>query len=299
MQSGMMPVLYHKVQMIELMRIIGLIVLGLAVIFTADKAFKSVSLVFEIIHYNENMQNLKAEKEQYGLVHLKNTNKDLVAWISIEDVEIDLPIVNASTTEDEEYYLSHDFWGYENPLGCPYQTKNASFRETENVSIAGHSTFNFGFDWAKGTQNIFGNLHYYLNYNSSYNYNIKIETLTEVINYKVFASILFNAEEYDEGSLIFNTTSLKSEWAYDNFCQTAKSLSTRDYNVETTYGKQLLTLITCEKTDLGKRVLICAVEQWQKAINSDGFFIHQIFKKQVANIPALTNLWKFCWLQWQ
>ena len=263
MRSGMMPHLYFKFHAIELFRIFGIIFLCATIVMSGQKAYESIRNILQIQNYGVNMARLKAQKDEFGINYVANQNKDFVAWISVKDLEIELPIVNASSHEQEDFYLTHDFWGYENPLGCPYQTINSNINQTDNTSIAGHSTYNFGFELFGSTskQNIFGNFIEYLSYNSSYDYQIIIETNEKTTIYKVFACIIFEANSNAEASRLYNTTQFSTESQFNSFCSTAKNLSNMKFDIPTTYGKKLITTLTCAKTDLSKRILTIAIEQ--------------------------------------
>lgn len=50
---------------------------------------------------------------------LRETNRDVVAWVHVTGTDIDYPVCQAND-EDPEYYLHHDLWGNYEIAGCPY-----------------------------------------------------------------------------------------------------------------------------------------------------------------------------------
>lgn len=67
---------------------------------------------------------------------LAEINPDIVAWIYIEDTEVNYPVVQGS---DNQYYLKHLFSGEWNSLGCIFlDTRNASDFSDWNSIVYGH-----------------------------------------------------------------------------------------------------------------------------------------------------------------
>lgn len=50
---------------------------------------------------------------------LRSQSADVAAWLSVEGTSIDLPVMRTSPT-DEDFYLSHDFWGSPSLEGVPF-----------------------------------------------------------------------------------------------------------------------------------------------------------------------------------
>lgn len=67
---------------------------------------------------------------------LAEINPDIVAWIYIEDTEVNYPVVQGS---DNQYYLKHLFSGEWNSLGCIFlDTRNAADFSDWNSIVYGH-----------------------------------------------------------------------------------------------------------------------------------------------------------------
>lgn len=71
----------------------------------------------------------------YNLEDLLNTNPDFDSWLMIPDTPISYPVVR---TDDNFYYLSHDFSKMSSRYGCPYYDI-ASVPGSENRVIHGHN----------------------------------------------------------------------------------------------------------------------------------------------------------------
>lgn len=52
-------------------------------------------------------------------VELRRQNEDVAAWVRVEGTLIDYPVVSAAA-RGSEFYLAHDFWQGESPMGCPF-----------------------------------------------------------------------------------------------------------------------------------------------------------------------------------
>ncbi|MCM1234349.1 MAG: class B sortase, partial [Ruminococcus flavefaciens] len=71
-----------------------------------------------------------------GYAGLYEENKDLAGWISIEGMKIDYPVMQ---TEDDTYYLHHDFYGEDSKYGCLYVKEQADLDAGTNFIIYGHN----------------------------------------------------------------------------------------------------------------------------------------------------------------
>lgn len=63
-----------------------------------------------------------SEKSAFPLVdwaYWQGVNPDVVAWLTVPDTDIDMPIVQAPR-DDPTYYLKHDVHGNANHMGCAY-----------------------------------------------------------------------------------------------------------------------------------------------------------------------------------
>lgn len=65
-------------------------------------------------------------------------NKDTVGWLSVEGTSINLPITQSST-DDPDFYLTHDFWSTVSTTGTPYLAAQAD-PDGLVLMIFGHHT---------------------------------------------------------------------------------------------------------------------------------------------------------------
>ena len=182
-----------------------------------------------------------------GLLKLHEQNEDCVAWISIEDTEIDYPVMLHPSEKD--YYLHRDFDGEYSSSGCLYFAEDCNLEHSDNLLIYGHHMKN---------GSMFGNLEKYKDASFWEEHSvIHMETLTGPRDYKiiaVFTSPVYTGHDYEYYSFI-NALD-KSE--YDDYVAEAKSRSLYDTGLTADYGEQLLTLSTCEYSQKNGRMVVVA-----------------------------------------
>jgi len=220
---------------------------------------KSIVSAYRVFTYDTFIASLQDYKQKNGISALKNINNNFVAWISIEDLNISLPVVSTANEDDENYYLTHDFKHRSNSLGNPYQRHSTSINQTTNTQFIGHSVFNSKLIFSKKKSFVFGDLKKYTLANSDFNYQIKVETTTSTLNYVVFSVVEFNSKNIPTSVLnIYNTTNINSQDEFDKFYNTAKSLSAVNLQQTAQFGDKFLTLFTCSETDLANRIMVLA-----------------------------------------
>lgn len=221
----------------------------------------NISIYSEILmrkNYDKYIKSLEIVKNEKGLAELAKINSDIVAWITIKDQNISFPVVKTDSKNKEDYYLNHDFRKHKNMLGCPYQAYNTNILETDNATFIGHSSFNIGLFGKTYKQSIFAGLNNYLYTSLRYDYEIKIETLTETYTYKVFASIKFNVNnEHIIESEIFEKVNFTNETDFNTYISNVTNLSKINNGITASFGDKLLTLFTCN-SNLDYRTMIIA-----------------------------------------
>ena len=179
-------------------------------------------------------------------------NNDTIGWINISDegrTIVDLPVMQ---TEDNEYYLTHDFDGNPSKAGALYADYHAPVTATQrpaNIVIYGHNM---------GSGEYFGQLFDYCNYSmatgdptniSIYKRfpTIKFDTLYKESTYKIFGGMLVNVEEeYGEVFRYHMVRDFETKTDFDNFCAEVLDRSTFiNPDVDLKYGDNLITLSTC------------------------------------------------------
>lgn len=178
---------------------------------------------------------------------LRETNKDIYAWIYIPETNVDYPVLQSET--DDEYYLMHNLDGSYGYPGCIFtQLLNSKDFTDYNTVLYGHNMKN-------GT--MFRTLHYYQNeeffYNNPYIY---IYTENGVLVYEIFAA--YNAGDEH----ILNTYDLRTEEGFASYLDTVKEGAYLGgyirADVEVTTANHIITLSTCtDQSD--ERYLVQAV----------------------------------------
>ncbi len=172
---------------------------------------------------------------------LKNINNDVIAWIKIEDTYINYPILQGPT---DEYYLKKDIYKRYNYSGSifVYSNINKQFLD-ENTVIYGHNMKN---------GRMFANLNNIYNKSLGTDINIDIYTENEHNVYKVFSCYIDKPNK----DIITNNFTNNEKKSYIDL---AIKKSKIDFNYEINYESNIITLITCGKTD-EERIIVHAIK---------------------------------------
>lgn len=166
---------------------------------------------------------------------LYQENNDLVAWLSIEGMKIDYPVLQNA---DNEYYLHHDFYGNDSKYGCLYVKEQANVDTGTNFIVYGHNMKD---------GSMFGDLDLYQK-ESFYKEHPRIcfDTLYEERTYDIVA--VFRSQVYDAEDDMFKYYQFyeaDTQEEFDDFYDNIKELSLYDTGVEAQFGDTFLTLSTC------------------------------------------------------
>lgn len=175
---------------------------------------------------------------------LTKKNKDTVAWINVNNTNINYPVVQTSNNED---YISKAFDGTNNQAGWIFADYRNNMKVFDkNTIIYGHSRLN---------QTMFGTLLNVLNkswHTNKYNHVIKLSTPYENTMWQIFSVYKIEPESY------YITTNFKNDDDYLNFLNTIKSRSIYDFNAEVNTLDKILTLSTCSDAAGTGRVVLHA-----------------------------------------
>ena len=222
------------------------------IIETGNKA-----LEMNVINVRNRLQSLGSSKELDNVdleytspyVNQFEANKDMIAWISIPNTNIDYPIMQ--TLEDEEYYLYRDFFGNDDKNGTLFMDTDCQFDKINpNLIIHGHHM-------KSGA--MFGNLPLFMEekYGKEHS-KIYLYTKEEKREYEIVS--VFRTKIYDNESdkfILYNYVSLDSEEKFNEFYNNIKEQSIYDTNVNVEYGDEFITLSTCSyHTKNGRMVVI-------------------------------------------
>ncbi len=175
---------------------------------------------------------------------LLKRNPDTVAWIQVNNTNINYPVVQTNNNSD---YLVTAFNGKSNQAGwifADYRNNMKSF--DRNTIIYGHSRLN---------KTMFASLVNVLNkswYTNKSNHIIKLSTPIENTMWQVFSVYKIKAESY------YITTYFANDSEYQNFLNTIKSRSIYDFNVDLSADDKILTLSTCSDAAGSGRIVLHA-----------------------------------------
>ncbi len=186
---------------------------------------------------------------EINISELRETNPDIVAWVTIPGTRIDHPIAQHPT--DDEYYLKHGANGMYSSDGCPYieLDDSGSFLEFNTV-VYGHN-MNDG--------SMFASLHSFEDENFFAEHrDLYIYTAEHSLEYRIFAAVMFDDRRipyYFDDSLESDRTAflqaIKSDIVAD------RSVVSND--IEVSEDDCIVTLSTCDKKLRDKRFLVVAV----------------------------------------
>lgn len=176
-------------------------------------------------------------------------NKDFIGWLRIDDTVIDYPVMQCS--EDENYYLSHDFYKEENKNGCLILDNDANAgigtiehgyikdsMPSDNLIIHGHTM--------KSGQ-MFGSLKLYQDKEYGLSHNIiYFDSLYEKRKYQLIA--VFYSQVYYQSEDIFKYYTFfqaDTQEEFDDWYNNIKEISLYDTGVTAKLGDEFITLSCC------------------------------------------------------
>lgn len=169
-------------------------------------------------------------------------NADTVAWIYVNGTKVNYPVVQS---EDNNFYLTHDFYKKENVTGWVFADFRSDFSNLgKNTIIYGHNLVN---------RTMFGSLVWLLRdswYNDANNHFVKISTVSSNSIWEIFSVYVIEPEIY------YLTTNFTKE-EFEKFIRIISERSIYDFGIEVTIDDRIITLQTCN--DAGnKRVVVHA-----------------------------------------
>ena len=183
-------------------------------------------------------------------------NNDLVGYLNFPYSGLNLQYPVMQTPEDDDYYLSHDFYGNESIVGCPYVPKSCDvFAPSDNIVIYGHNL---------KTGGMFNKLTYYKDKSYWENHQtFTFDTLYERHTYRIFAVFKTAAKQFtDDGKAwgypYHRMNNFANEYEFNKFIADVKGAAFNgggykgwtfyDTGITPQYGDKLVCLSTCEYT---------------------------------------------------
>ena len=185
----------------------------------------------------QEVEDEEGTKEKYvvDFKGLKEKNSDTVAWIKIENTNIEYPVVKG---KDNKYYLTKSFDKTNNSAGWVFMDyRNKADGTDKNTVLYGHNrkdrsmfgTLNSVFieEWCNNEQNKF----------------ITYITEDEYSIYEIFSAYRIEEEDY------YITTDFKNDAEYEQFLKKIKKRSYRDFQTDVGKEDKILTLSTCSSAN--------------------------------------------------
>lgn len=164
-------------------------------------------------------------------IDLKNKNNDTVAWINVNNTNINYPVVQ---TDNNDYYLTHSFDKTNNEAGWVFlDYRNDSSFSDKNTIVYAHSRLD---------KTMFGSLSKTLNsswYENKDNHIIRISNEKENSLWQIFSIYVIKTESY------YITTDFNDDNSYLEFLNTIKDRSKYNFNANLTEDDKIITLSTC------------------------------------------------------
>lgn len=203
------------------------------------------------IYYNiSNIVDNGIKSNAQKVIDLKKENEDIIGWIKIEDTIIDYPILQ---TNDNNFYLKHNYKKEKSKYGSIYAKSNCNIKDNNsNIIIYGHNLkddqmFNCLLKYQKKE---FYDTHQQINISTENEENIY--TIVSVFKSRVFYQDEKNVFKY------YNYTRFDNEEEYNNYIMNCKKIELYNTGVSAQYGEQIITLVTCEYSQVNGRMVVIA-----------------------------------------
>lgn len=188
-------------------------------------------------------KNEDENKKEYKIDFnkLKDQNNETVAWIKVNNTNIEYPVVKGT---NNSFYLNHSFDKSNNSAGWIFADYRNKFDNTDkNIVIYGHNMKD---------NSMFGSLKNILNsdwYDNEENTNITLYTENEKCIYKVFSIYKIESEDY------YIKTEFSDDNNFEQFVNTIKKRSIKEFNTDVSKDDNILTLSTCANNNKYRVVL--------------------------------------------
>lgn len=202
---------------------------------------KIVEQIRDTVIVEEKNEDENKEESKVDFNKLKEQNSDAVAWIKVNNTNIEYPVVKGS---NNSFYLNHNFEKSNNSAGWIFADYRNKFDNTDkNIVIYGHNMKD---------NSMFGSLKNILNsewYDNEENTNITLYTENEKCIYKVFSIYEIESENY------YIKTEFSDDNNFEQFVKTIKKRSIKEFNIDVSKDDNILTLSTCANNNKYRVVL--------------------------------------------
>lgn len=239
----------------------NILIIILMCFFTVLLIYSSTKIVIWYMNNQDNKQisdeisefvtidETKEDSEEKYIIDfekLKEKNSDTVAWLKVNGTNIETTVVKST---NNDYYITHNFNKEYNSAGWIFADyRNKVDGTDKNLIIYGH---NMRDDSMFGTLKLVINKDWYNNEDNRY---ITLITENETQIYEVFSVYQIEKEDY------YIKTNFSNDNEFQNFINTIKSRSYKDFGIDVTNAEQILTLSTCANNNK-YRVVLHAVKE--------------------------------------
>ena len=202
---------------------------------------KIAEQIRDTVIVEEKNEDENKEESKVDFNKLKEQNNETVAWIKVNNTNIEYPVVKA---KNNDFYLNHSFDKSNNSAGWIFADYRNKFDNTDkNIVIYGHNMKD---------NSMFGSLKNILNsdwYDNEENTNIILYTENEKCIYKVFSIYKIESEDY------YIKTEFSDDNNFEQFVNTIKKRSIKEFNTDVSKDDNILTLSTCANNNKYRVVL--------------------------------------------
>lgn len=196
---------------------------------------------------NDYTENIRIS-EQYEQVF--EQNPDMIGWIKIKDTRINYPVMQS--VEKPNFYLNHGFDKRYTAYGCPY------VQETCDVNTPSDNVLIYGHHMDDGS--MFSALDDYKSKNFWEEHKtIIFNTLTQHNDYEIVAVFKTTVNTSNKDAFkYYHFTNADTKVEFNDYIAKCKELSFYDTGVTAEYGDKLITLSTCEYSQVNGRIVVVA-----------------------------------------
>ena len=191
---------------------------------------------------------------------LKEINDEYVFWISVENTNIDYPVVQ---TNDNDFYLKKDFNKNKSSAGTIFMDTLNNFMTDRNVVVYGHNMNN---------KTMFNNINKFKD-KEFFEQNNKV-IIKNTGNGKEYVYEVFSVYNSDN-NFDYNTVLFNENYTFEQYIEDIKKKSIHKKNVDISAKDKIITLSTCSYEFRGAKTSIHAKLVEVKDLNPDS--IHNKF----------------------
>ncbi|WP_343102135.1 class B sortase [Romboutsia sp. MSSM.1001216sp_RTP31141st1_G3_RTP31141_220114] len=230
---------------INLVLIVTFIISSYTIITKINDYIKADKVYEEVRSIKENMIDNKKEDvkgKEKEIIDLSNINKDYKGWITINNTNIDYPIVQS---KNNSYYLNKDINKNYLPSGSIFLDFRNNRFEDKNTVIYGHYMRN---------KTMFDQLKNYKKKDFfDKNKLVSISTPNgEVLNYEIFSVYVTDKDDN------YIKTNFENDFDYESFLKKITDKSMFKPNINLTTNDKIPTLSTCSYDFKNARMVVHA-----------------------------------------